>query len=507
MGIIQSPFASATQVSAQSNETEIAFIGDYGFDSYAQAGVANLIKGWQPDYIVTVGDNRYDLSDFDIAVGKYFCDYLHGVTPGANCPSGGNASINRFYPTVGNHDYSDGNGIDDYLDYFDIPGAGALSSNTSGTELYYDFTLGSVHFISLNSEAFDDEYSEQAQWAKRQLEQSTSLFQIVLLHRAPYSSSSRGIRAPHMRWPFAAWGADAVISGDEHFYERLELDTIPYIITGAGGRSLYKYGSTIDAASKVRYANDYGALKLIASDEGLKFEYYTRDGVQRDRFEATQIDLPCNTSSFVATEDTWINSLEPNTNYASEQALLVDGSPDYGTLMRWDLSAIPAHSEVMSNPKLTIDVIDSTYSQYNVYVMESDWRADQATWKSAKTNVSWSGGAGGIGDKGELIGQLQGSNSRKEIIELNDEGLALVKGWIGGTVANHGVLIANYDSADNGADFMHRVQMTIEYCWAIPTSVHLVSAETTQVNTLFLLAITYFSLSAISINGLLRRRP
>ena len=89
----------------------IALVGDFGDESQAEQDVADLIDSWSPDYVVTVGDNRYGTSDLDAAVGQYYCDYMNGATPGTHCPTGGNAAINRFYPTVGNHDYSDGNGI------------------------------------------------------------------------------------------------------------------------------------------------------------------------------------------------------------------------------------------------------------------------------------------------------------------------------------------------------------------------------------------------------------
>ena len=40
-----------------------------------------------------------------------------------------------------------------------------------------------------------------------------------------------------MQWPFAAWGADAVLSGHAHAYERIERDGIVYFVNGLGGRS------------------------------------------------------------------------------------------------------------------------------------------------------------------------------------------------------------------------------------------------------------------------------
>ena len=39
-----------------------------------------------------------------------------------------------------------------YLDYFTLPGAGIQTSGTSGSELYYDFVQGPVHFFVIDSQ-------------------------------------------------------------------------------------------------------------------------------------------------------------------------------------------------------------------------------------------------------------------------------------------------------------------------------------------------------------------
>ena len=44
-----------------------------------------------------------------------------------------------------------------------------------------------------------------------------------------------------MQWPFQAWGADAVLAGHVHNYERLDKNGLPYFVNGSGGNSLYGY--------------------------------------------------------------------------------------------------------------------------------------------------------------------------------------------------------------------------------------------------------------------------
>ncbi len=44
---------------AQSEKITFAVIGDYGLTGQNEANVANLVKSWNTDFIVTVGDNNY----------------------------------------------------------------------------------------------------------------------------------------------------------------------------------------------------------------------------------------------------------------------------------------------------------------------------------------------------------------------------------------------------------------------------------------------------------------
>jgi len=43
--------------------TKFAFIGDFGWDGQNELAVANLVKSWNPEFIITVGDDNYDNGD------------------------------------------------------------------------------------------------------------------------------------------------------------------------------------------------------------------------------------------------------------------------------------------------------------------------------------------------------------------------------------------------------------------------------------------------------------
>ncbi|MFZ1684944.1 MAG: metallophosphoesterase [Candidatus Zixiibacteriota bacterium] len=263
-----------------------AMLGDYGYaGSASELAVANLIKSWNPDFIVTAGDNSYNPGTIDANIGQYYHDYI-GAYAGAY---GSGSPVNRFFPCVGNHEYSDGLGINAYLTYFTLPGAGVQSDNSSGNERYYDFIQGPVHFFAINSNIQDpdgiDSMSVQAQWLKSELLYSPYPWNIVFFHHGAYSSATTHGSTPDLQWPYENWGADLVVNGHDHSYERVMRDdnhngdSIPYFINGLGGRSLYTFPSSgFVEGSTVRYAANYGAMQAEATDSTLILKFYSVAG-------------------------------------------------------------------------------------------------------------------------------------------------------------------------------------------------------------------------------------
>ena len=252
-----------------------AVIGDYGSGDHNAADVAALVKSWQPDLILTVGDNNYPTGAYetiDQNVGQFYHEFIYpyrGVY-------GAGASENRFFPTIGNHDM-DTDRARPMLDYFELP----------GNERYYNFTWGPVEFFALDSDSREPDgvgmSSVQAQWFQAQIAGSTQPWQVVFFHHPPYSSGMHG-SVDWMRWPFAAWGADVILAGHDHTYERLIVDGIPLLINGLGGGAVYYFESPLPG-SQVRFAQDYGAILGIASATSLSFQFITRTGFVVDTIE------------------------------------------------------------------------------------------------------------------------------------------------------------------------------------------------------------------------------
>jgi tartrate-resistant acid phosphatase type 5 len=269
-----------------------AVIGDFGSGSAHEAAVANLVKSWNPDFVVAVGDDRYGARDYDAAVGQFYCDYLKDARAGVYC-SGAASAVNRFFPALGNHDYSDGRGLAEYLSYFTLPGAGVPAGSRTGQERYYDFIEGPVHFFVLDSMGAlvsRTDMAAQKKWLEAGLATSSTPWQLVLLHHAPYSSGTHGSTAA-MQWPYQAWGADAVLAGHDHTYERLQIGEIPYFVNGLGGMSRYSFKKPV-AGSRVCYNGDYGALLVTASDTDLTYDFVSGTGKVIDSYTQSRFPSP-----------------------------------------------------------------------------------------------------------------------------------------------------------------------------------------------------------------------
>ena len=257
---------------------KFAVIGDFGLDGVAEADVATLVHSWQPDIIITVGDNNYPsgaADTIDANIGKYYHDYISPYI-GTYGPG---ADMNRFFPALGNHDWYT-TGAQPYLDYFTLP----------GNERYYDFVWGPVHFYTIDSDENEPDGinagSVQAAWLQQALAASSSPWNIVYTHHPPYSSGAHG-STDWMQWPFAAWGADALLAGHDHLYERLLVDGIPYFTDGAGGGALYNFSTPLPE-SQFRYNANYGAMLVTASETEMLFEFYNRVGKLIDSYQVTK---------------------------------------------------------------------------------------------------------------------------------------------------------------------------------------------------------------------------
>jgi hypothetical protein len=254
--------------------TRVVVIGDYGNAGPVEQAVSELVHGLAPDFIVTTGDNNYpdgSADTIDFNVGLFYHDFLSPYLGQYGC--GG--ARNRFFPSLGNHDWYTP-GAAPYLAYFTLP----------GNERYYDVAWGDVHVFALDTDPGEPDGlapdSAQGQWLRAGLAAATEPWRIVYMHRPPFSSGPHG-SSLDMQWPFKAWGANLVLAGHDHDYERVVVDGLTYVVDGLGGAELYPVGEPIEG-SVVRFNDTAGALVIDADATALRARFLTVDGRQVDTF-------------------------------------------------------------------------------------------------------------------------------------------------------------------------------------------------------------------------------
>lgn len=281
------PKSTAVNPADDENTYVLAFLADYGDDTnregggYPEKDVADLIKGWSPDAILTGGDNSYPDSDYaviDDNIGKHYAEFIYPY-PDWGSYGPGHKDTNKFWPSLGNHDY-DFQNAKPYFDYFALP----------NNERYYDVIVGPVHWFVINSNPEEPDgtssTSTQALWLQRKLALSTVQWKFVVFHHSAFSSDDTHGSSAYMQWPFKDWGAHAVFSGHAHSYERIVKDGFPYFVVGTGGTPLRGFGTTVSGSEK-RYNDDYGALKMIAKCDEVSFEFINREKKVIDTYKLT----------------------------------------------------------------------------------------------------------------------------------------------------------------------------------------------------------------------------
>ena len=272
-----------------------AVIGDFGSSGAPLAAVSAMMRGWDPDFIVSTGDNNYGPLDSDADsnpnlpgaqntwesnVGAYFGPYLLGRDdhkfPLQQAPS------QRFFPTVGNHDsapdYANGGTIDDYLDYFHLNpnGPPRLPTDRGAVHTpevsYYAVRQGPLDLFVLDGDVplRPDLIAAQKAWLTATATASTARWKIAVFHQPPITSSYRA-SSTWMLWDELKL-VDVILCGHDHFYERLDYFGTPLFITGAGGLSLYPFRDPPHERSLFRNNTIHSALLITADLSFLRLE-------------------------------------------------------------------------------------------------------------------------------------------------------------------------------------------------------------------------------------------
>lgn len=109
----------------------------------------------------------------------------------------------------------------------------------SPEHFYYSFDYGPIHVTVVDPYTAEFQAgSEQYQWLQADLGKPAR-YKVVMMHQPAWSYrwSSYALRQ-HLHEIFKANGVNLVLQGHDHFYSRLVVDGIQYVVIGGGGGSL-----------------------------------------------------------------------------------------------------------------------------------------------------------------------------------------------------------------------------------------------------------------------------
>jgi len=192
----------------------------------------------------------------------------------------------RTRPAPGNHEFHS-SAATPYFDYF-----GSLAGAPG--DGYYSYDLGAWHIVVLNSECVDvggcGPGSRQEKWLRSDLAAHPSSCTLAYWHKPLFSSGGahgNDLEVTPLWQALYDAGADVVIGGHDHNYERFapqnpqgESDPVHGIrefVIGTGGKNLRPFGPT-KPNSEVRNNEAFGVLRLTLRPKSYNWQFISQQG-------------------------------------------------------------------------------------------------------------------------------------------------------------------------------------------------------------------------------------
>ncbi len=231
-------FRTIPPAGADDRLLRIGVIGDCGNASTNQINVRNRLQNYlganYMDSWILLGDNAYSSGTDNEFQAQFFNIYKDNFL-----------KQNPLWPAPGNHDYQNGSAARQndhnmpYYDMFTMPKNGEVGGTASGTEAYYSFDIGNVHFLSLDSYGKEnnatrmyDTSGAQVTWIKNDLAANqNNQWVVAYWHHPPYTKGSHNsdtegelvsIRQNFIRI-LERYGVDLILCGHSHDYERSKI--------------------------------------------------------------------------------------------------------------------------------------------------------------------------------------------------------------------------------------------------------------------------------------------
>ena len=235
-----------------------------------------------------------------------------------------------LYPCIGNHEVYDENSYPGYVYPEKYQQIWSLPTANSGTEIYYSFDKGNVHFVALD--VFYSDFavgSAQYNWLVNDLANSNKKWKVVFAHNGPYVSRSNALQGDSRIRSFLVpvfeiYGVDLYMHGHYHIYQRNFVNGITYLDQGCGGDTL---GPGDSSQSFVQFCetNKFAFTRFDTEPDKIIGKTYGRDQdvpgpmVLFDTFEI--VDNPIKPT--------------PTPTPLTEEIIIDDGDPEFSLIGSW----------------------------------------------------------------------------------------------------------------------------------------------------------------------------
>jgi calcineurin-like phosphoesterase family protein len=243
-----------------------------GDEGCAHAATSELLLRTGPAAVLALGDQAYE--DGTLAEYRTVFDPAWGRLREV------------LHPVPGNHEYHTPE-AGGYFDYFNGPGAAFGRAGARGSG-WYSFDVGSWHVVALNSNCGKvggcQAGSPQERWLRADLAAHPAACTLAFWHHPRFSSGPHG-DAPEVQPLWQALedaGADVVLSGHDHDYERFAPQTaagvadaahgLRQFVAGTGGRELRPIRRSAPN-SEVHDDSSFGVLLLTLAPSGYDWRF------------------------------------------------------------------------------------------------------------------------------------------------------------------------------------------------------------------------------------------
>ena len=262
-GLPLSIAAQELRVPNKAGSVKFAVIGDSGTGSSAQKSIGKELNTWRSrfpfEFVIMAGDNIYGSESARDLQKKFELPYKALL----------DANV-KFYAALGNHDDA---AIQQNYKPFNMNG-----------ERFYSFKpQNGVRFFALDSNYVD---KKQLDWLDKELAASGSEWKIMFFHHPLYSSGethgSAELQRNLLEPVFVKHGVNVVITGHEHFYERIKPQKgIAHFIIGSSAK-LRK--GDLQKSELTLYGNDreYAFMLMEIVGDELFFQTINEKGATID---------------------------------------------------------------------------------------------------------------------------------------------------------------------------------------------------------------------------------